>query len=101
MRGKDYAPAAFFFAKGEGALPALMAAQRFLAASAMAFRPAALRVRFAVAGAGAETARANALLAGGRPRRFTVPCRARMAASIRSRSATSRATICSVCIIGL
>ena len=39
------------FANGEGALPALMAAQRFLAASAIAFRPAALRVRFCLAGA--------------------------------------------------
>jgi hypothetical protein len=34
------------FEKGFGALPALMAAHRFLAASAIAFRAAALSVRF-------------------------------------------------------
>ena len=39
------------FAKGDRALPALIAAQRFLAASAMAFRPAALRVWLRFAGA--------------------------------------------------
>ena len=39
------------FAKGDRALPALIAAQRFLAASAMALRPAALSVRLRCSGA--------------------------------------------------
>lgn len=44
-----YGFASFFtladFANGEGALPAFIAAHRFLAASAIAFRPAALNLR--------------------------------------------------------
>jgi hypothetical protein len=36
----------FVFANGEGALPALIAAQRRRAAAAIAFRPAALSLRF-------------------------------------------------------
>jgi hypothetical protein len=68
---RNYVLAAFFFANGEAALPALIAAQRFFAASAIAFRPAALSLRFA--GAGAAAGEANSLLRGGLPRRLTVP----------------------------
>jgi hypothetical protein len=105
---KSYFLPAFFavFAKGDGALPARMAAQRRLAASAIAFRPAALRVRLPEAAAGAEAgaeAGAAALTVdpGGRPRRLTEPCSASIARDRRSRSATSKATICSVCIKGI
>ena len=76
------------FAKGDRALPALIAAQRFLAASAMAFRPAALRVRLRFAGAIVRGP-------GGRPRRFG-PSRASMARFSLSRSANSNARICSL-----
>jgi hypothetical protein len=96
-RRDDYHVAAFFrfaFANGDGALPALIAAHRFRTASAIAFRPTALILRLRRTGATAETAGANAL--GGRPRRFTGPCRAWIAASRRFRSATSKATMCSV-----
>lgn len=74
--------------KGDGALPTLIAAQRFLAASAMAFLPAALNVRLRFAGA---TVRGP----GGRPRRFG-PSRASMARFSLSRSANSNARICSL-----
>ena len=78
------------FAKGDRALPALIAAQRFLAASAMAFRPAALRVRLRFAGAIVRDP-------GGRPRRFpVVPPRASMARFSLSRSTNSNARICSL-----
>ena len=76
------------FAKGDRALPALIAAQRFLVASAMAFRPAALRVRLRFAGAIVRGP-------GGRPRRFG-PSRASMARFSLSRSANSNARICSL-----
>src|SRR5258707_11336585 len=105
-----YRFAAFFlarFANGEGALPALIAAHRFLAASAIAFRPAALRVRLPFAGAlGAagcdrfDASRAAAAFfrpdPGGRPRRLSGPARASIALDRRSRSAISKATMCSV-----
>jgi len=66
--------------KGDGALPALIAAQRFLAPSAMAFLPAASSVRLRFAGA---TVRGP----GGRPRRFG-PSRASIARSSLSCSAS-------------
>jgi len=85
---------AFFnLANGDGVLPALIAAQRFFTASAIAFRPAALSVRLALAGA-AEVG----LLTdpGGRPRLFSEPCSASIARDKRSRSAINRETIWSV-----
>jgi len=82
-------------ANGDGALPALIAAQRFLAASAMALRPAALRVRFCFAGAFATGFLPDP---GGRPRRLG-PCNASIARFSLSRSAINRATICSMGII--
>jgi hypothetical protein len=100
----DFAFAAFL-ANGDVALPALMAAQRFLAASTMAFRPAALNVRFFFFGAFSEagltpsgieeTVTAAKGFAGGRPRRFpgVVPCNAIIAVFNLSRSAISKLTI--------
>jgi hypothetical protein len=68
-------------AKGEGALPALIAAQRRRAASPMAFRPAALSLPLPVAGlvarAGAGEGPESDL--GGRPRLLVGPCRASIA----------------------
>jgi hypothetical protein len=66
----------FAFPNGLGALPALIAAHRFLAASAIAFLPAALILRFRALGAGAENFGADAFLPGGRPRFFAGPCSA-------------------------
>ena len=65
-------------AAGAGALAALTAAQRFRAASAIAPRPAALNflLRATGAGAGAVARGVGVLFPGGRPRRFTGPCRA-------------------------
>lgn len=60
---------------GDGALPALIAAQRFLAASAIAFRPAALNLRLGLAGA-KTAAPAGDCLFGEGPRRFGEPWRA-------------------------
>jgi hypothetical protein len=60
----------FFGANGDGALPALIAAQRLRAASPIAFLPAALNVRF---GVGATFFGAGALAffePGGLPRLF-------------------------------
>jgi hypothetical protein len=74
------------FANGDGALPALIAAQRFLAACEMALRPAALRVRLGFG---------RLRVPGGRPRRFGPP-RASMARFSLSRSANSNARICSL-----
>jgi hypothetical protein len=87
------------FANGDAALPALIAAHRFLAASAMAFRPAALKRRLRRTGgcaiSGTVGADAGGFRPGGRPRRLPPP-RASMARFSLSRSARSRATICSV-----
>lgn len=88
----------FAFANGDGALPALIAAQRRRAASAIAFRPAALSLR-----RGAEDSRAVDSVGedGEAGRRLSVrlgPCRASIARDGRSRSVISKATICSVCI---
>lgn len=104
----------FFFAdaeNGEEALPALIAAQRRLAASAIAFRPATLSLRLRRVGALVEaggrfpsgrialSAAARFLPGpGGRPRRLTEPWRASIAPARRSRSIISKATICSVCM---
>jgi hypothetical protein len=90
------------FANGDVALPALIAAQRFFAASAIALLPAALRVRFRATSAddGTTSGALGFLIPGGRPRRFVEPCSAWIAASSRFRSATSKATICSVCMTG-
>jgi hypothetical protein len=87
-------------ANGDGALPALIAAHRRLAASAIAFRPAALSSRFAGALTLLTEAPATILSSdfGGRPRRFVGPRNASIALDRRSRSVTSKATICSVCI---
>jgi hypothetical protein len=69
-----------FFPTGEDAFPALIAAHRLFAASAIAFRPAALNLGLRRTGVGVETAWAAALIAAGRPRRFAGPCRACIAA---------------------
>jgi len=64
-----------WFANGEGILPALIAAQRLRAASPIAFRPAADKVRLRRTGwgeaIGADTTR------GVRPSGFVGPCRTR------------------------
>jgi hypothetical protein len=82
------------FAKGDGALPALMAAQRFRAAFAIALRPAALSVRLRFVGA---TVRGPFWCIGGRPWRAG-PSRASMARFSLSRSEIKTARICSVAI---
>lgn len=86
----------FAFANGLAALPALIAAHRLRAASAIAFRAAALRVRLRAVGADTSTAGADTLVTGGRPRRFVGPWRASMARFSLSRSVIRRATIWSV-----
>ena len=101
---QPYAYAAFrfaLFANGDGTLPALIAAHRFLAASAMAFLPAALslRLRFAGTGVGAGATAASGFF-GGLPRRFVGPWRTSMARVSFSRSAIRRAMIWSVGIGG-
>src|SRR5579862_6870476 len=89
----------FFPANGLFALPALIAAHRFRAASAIALRPAALSLCLRCTGIGWRTEDPGFdELLGGRPRRVVGPCRASIARDTRSRSATSKATICSVCI---
>jgi hypothetical protein len=108
------APRFFLFANGDGALPALIAAHRFRAASAIAFRPAALsrrlwRTGVLVDGGCAPSDRVERLawvvevadvrpLPGGRPRRLlpVLPPRASIARFNFSRSAISNARIWSV-----
>jgi hypothetical protein len=82
----------------DGVFPALIAAHRFREASAIAFLPVALILRFRWPGAGAEDFGADAFLPGGRPRRFAGPSSASIARDRRSRSAISKATICSTCM---
>jgi hypothetical protein len=84
------------FANGDGALPALIAAQRFLAAAAIAFRPAALNLRLRQTGCCTFSVGANDAGfrpdPGGRPRRLPgEPPRASMARLRRSRSAIIKA----------
>jgi hypothetical protein len=84
------------FAKGERALPALISTHRLRAASAMAFRPAALNFRFGFAVALRSDSASLLRDPGGRPRRFpVVPPRASMARFSLSRSANRNARICS------
>ena len=90
------------FEKGDGALPALIAAQRRFAASAIALRPAALSLRlgeaaFAACCAFSDVDRGDP---GGRTRLFVGACKASIALDRRSRSAISKTTICSVCMTG-
>ena len=80
--------------RADDAFPALIAAHRFREVSAIAFLPAALILRLRATGAAGGTPAPDTL--DGRPRRFTGPCSAWIAASRRFRSATSKATICSI-----
>jgi len=103
----------FLFANGDGALPALIAAHRFRAASAIAFRPAALsrrlwRTGVLVDGGCAPSDMVERLawvvevadvrpFPGGRPRRLPpIPPRASIARFNLSRSVISNARIWSV-----
>ena len=90
-------PLFFVDARSESYACLRLAAQYFLIRSAAAARCALENVRF-LRGAGlsalSESAAATAFL-GGRPRRLG-PCKASMARSILSRSATRRRTISSV-----
>ncbi len=94
MFDKAYDFPGFFFANGEAALPAFISAHLFLAASAIAFRPAALSFRLGGAAlAEAGLTQLGMLSAvdpeiaspffrpdpGGLPRRFTEPCNASIA----------------------
>jgi hypothetical protein len=99
---------AFFFfaafANGDFAFPALISAHLRRAASAIAFRPAALMVRltgFGAAGLGVVAATTARLAGpGGLPRRLAGPSSASIARDKRSRSAMSKETIWIVSMSG-